>query len=409
MSNKPIIKVLGVGGGGCNAISYMSYKEIEGVELLAANTDVQDLEKIKDIQKIQIGNRETSGLGAGADPKVGRKAAEENEDEIRKFLEGSNLLILSSGMGGGTGTGASPVIAKIAKEMGMLVIAVVTTPFDFEREHRMNQAQKGIEELKEHVDSLICIPNNKLKNTIEKGTSLMDVFKIVDDVLHRAIEGISDIITKPGFINIDFNDLKTIMSNSGNSMIGLGYGKGENKAKDAALDAIKCELLEENNLARAKRAVVNITLGLDGSFDDFEEIGEVIKEITAEGANVIVGTSIDERLEGEAKVTIIATDFLPASEIEKENEIKEVIIEDKDNKNELPSFSKRSNKKNTFNFEPKNSVNSKEQNEDLKDEKNDQNISIDEVSKDDQKEDSKETTNDQKISKIPDFLRRSID
>lgn len=405
MSNKPIIKVLGVGGGGCNAISYMSYKEIEGVELLAANTDVQDLDKIKDIQKIQIGNKETSGLGAGADPKVGRKAAEENEDEIRKFLEGSNLLILSSGMGGGTGTGASPVIAKIAKEMGMLVIAVVTTPFDFEREHRMSQAQKGIEELKEHVDSLICIPNNKLKNTIEKGTSLMDVFKIVDNVLHRAIEGISDIITKPGFINIDFNDLKTIMTDSGNSMIGLGYGSGENKARDAALDAIKCELLEENNLARAKRAVVNITLGLDGSFDDFEEIGEVIKEITAEGANVIVGTSIDERLENQAKVTIIATDFLPASNTEDDTKNKEKEIEEINDKNELPSFSRRTIKKSPINFEQKISTHL----EDHKNETNEKNDSTFKGSDENKIESSMDENKDQKLSKIPDFLRRSID
>lgn len=404
--NKPVIKVLGVGGGGCNAIAYMSYKEISGVDLLAANTDVQDLEKIKEIEKIQLGVKVTNGLGAGADPKIGRKAAEENEENIRSFLEGSNLLIISSGMGGGTGTGASPVIAEIAKSMGMLVVAVVTKPFDYERGQRMDRALKGIDELKDYVDSLIVIPNEKIRETISPDTALTEVFKEVDQVLHRAIEGISDVVTKPGFINIDFNDLKTCMKESGNAMIGLGYGEGENKAKKAALQAINCNLLEEKNLNKAKRAVINVTLGLDGTLNDFNEVGEIIKSITSDGANVIMGTSVDEKLNDQAKVTIIATDFNSEEDqkIEEEKEItpikEEIQVEDK--KDELPSFIK-TNKSNESKIPKQDKKDQKNTKDDLK-----ESIEIKDpiIEKEKIVEEKKEEITK---PKIPSFLRKKVD
>lgn len=354
---KPIIKVIGVGGGGCNAISFMSYSEIDGVEFIAANTDAQDLEKLKNVnKKIQLGEKLTSGLGAGADPKIGRKSAEDDEEIIRNYLEGANLLFISAGMGGGTGTGAAPVIAEIARKMGLLVIAVVTKPFDFERESRMNKALKGIEELRPNVDSLIIIPNQKLKDIMPEETSLKEVFESVDRVLYDAIQGISDIVTKTGFINIDFNDLKTIMSNSGdtkNSLIGIGKAKGEGRATKAALEAINCPFLEERNLSSANGVIVNVTLDVDASLKEFEEVGDVIKSITSEGAEVIMGATISEKASDEITVTIIATDF-----IAKENK---EIIENKDTKkieeidSELPSFlSKNKNKKTTPKNENKN-------------------------------------------------------
>lgn len=346
--SKPIIKVLGAGGAGCNAVAYMSHAEIEGVEFLGANTDAQDLEKLVSVKRIQLGKEETKGLGAGADPKVGRKSAEENREEIRQELEGSNLLFISAGMGGGTGTGAAPVIAEIAKELGMLVIAVVTKPFDYERQKRMKQAEQGIEKLKEHVDSLIVIPNDQLRDVIPLDTPLSDVFQKVDEVLHKAIQGIAEIVTKRGVINIDFNDLKTIMNNSGNAMIGMGIATGENKATEAALQAIHSPLLEEKNLSNAQRAIINVSLGTDSSLKDFEAVGQVVKQITAEDAEVIMGTSVDEKLNEGIKVTIIATDFKSEDKIKEET--KQVIIEEpkpiikeepKNEIDELPSFLKK--------------------------------------------------------------------
>lgn len=345
---KPIIKVLGAGGAGCNAVAYMSHAEIEGVEFIGANTDAQDLEKLVNIKRIQLGKEETKGLGAGADPKVGRKSAEENRKEIQECLEGSNLLFISAGMGGGTGTGAAPVIAEIAKELGMLVIAVVTKPFDYERQKRMKQAEQGIEKLREHVDSLIVIPNDQLRDVIPMDIPLSEVFERVDQVLHNAIQGIAEIVTRRGVINIDFNDLKTIMSNSGNAMIGVGYATGENKATEAALLAIQSPLLEEKNLSNAQRAIVSVSLGSDSSLKDFEAVGQVVKQITAEDAEVIIGTSIDEKLNEGIKVTIIATDFktnLDVIEEEKnqnKNIVKEVVVEKEiDELDDLPSFIKK--------------------------------------------------------------------
>jgi cell division protein FtsZ len=346
---KPKIKSIGVGGGGCNATAYMSHSEIEGVEFIAANTDAQDLEKLtKDIKKIQLGEKLTSGLGAGANPKIGRRSAEESEEEIRAAIEGANMLFISAGMGGGTGTGAAPIIAEIAQSMGILVVAVVTKPFHYEREKRMSQALDGIKALQEHTDSLIVIPNDQLKQIIPINTPMGEVFEKVDQVLYKAIQGIAEVVTVKGIINIDFNDLKTVMKNSGNSMIGLGIAEGEDKAKKAAEEAINSPLLEAKNLSRAKRAVVNVSLGIEGTLEDFEQVGEVVKSKTAEGAEVIMGYSVDEKLTNQVKVTIIATDFETEEDLLKLKEDNVVEIEDKiettnveENSNKLPNFIKR--------------------------------------------------------------------
>lgn len=344
---KPIIKVLGTGGAGCNAVAYMSHAEIKGVEFLGANTDSQDLEKLLNMKRIQLGKELTKGLGAGADPKIGKKSAEESEEEIRESLKGSDLLFLSAGMGGGTGTGAAPVIAEIAKELGMLVVAVVTKPFDYERKKRMDQAESGIEKLREHVDALIVIPNDQLRNVIPLDTPLSEVFAKVDEVLHRAIQGIAEIVTRRGVINIDFNDLKTIMNNSGNAMIGMGVATGDNRAEEAAMEAINSPLLEEKNLSNAQRAIVNVSFGADSSLKDFETVGQVVKQITSEDAEVIMGTSVDEKLGDGIKVTIVATDFKMEEDkpvVEEKiisqavEEVKEVVKDDLDG---IPHFLKK--------------------------------------------------------------------
>lgn len=418
---KPIIKVIGVGGGGCNAISFMSYSEINGVEFLAANTDAQDLEKLDNVQKkIQLGQKLTQGLGAGADPKIGRKSAEEDEELIRNYLEGGNLLFIAAGMGGGTGTGSAPVIADIAKKMGFLVVAVVTKPFAFERNARMNKALKGIEELKDNVDSLIVIPNEKLKEVEDISLSLTTIFENVDQVLYNSIQGISDIITKPGLINIDFNDLKTVMKDSGNSMIGIGRATGENKAERAALEAISCPFLEEKNLSSAKRVIVNVSLEVNGSLEDFDAVGRVVESITAEDAEVIMGTTINEKADDEITVTIIATDFLSNEEIEeidrikeletkKEKSVKEETIEVIEEDDGLPDFIKGI-KKNNINRSTKNKETIKseiieEENKydlskplnDLPEEKDSFNETEETIKKD----------KDEDIS-IPAFLKRSV-
>lgn len=410
---KPIIKVLGVGGGGCNAVAYMSHAEIEGVEFLAANTDAQDLEKLTDIKKIQLGVELTGGLGAGANPKIGKKSAEENREEIRKSLEGANLVFISAGMGGGTGTGAAPVVAEIAKELGMLVVAVVTKPFDYERKQRMDQAISGISSLQEHVDAIIIIPNEKLRDVIPAETALSKVFEQVDQVLYKAIQGISDIITKRGLINIDFNDLKTIMNNSGSAMMGMGIASGENRATDAALEAIHSPLLEEKNLSHAKRAVINVGLGIDGTLKDFEAVGDVVKTFTAEDAQVIMGTSVDESLGDNIKVTIIATDF----QCESEEEIEEpkIVIQEKpiieekirvEDQDELPSFIKT--KKQHASFFNKDNLPSLEDNQTLDDPIN----TIDSTPQiiDDKKEVEKVIKEEPKKEEpsIPNFLKKRI-
>lgn len=414
---KPIIKVFGVGGGGCNAVAYMSHAEIDGVEFLAANTDAQDLEKLTDIRKIQLGVELTGGLGAGADPKIGKKSAEENREEIRQALEGANLVFISAGMGGGTGTGAAPIVAEVAKELNMLVVAVVTKPFDYERQQRMDQAVSGIKNLQDHVDAMIVIPNEKLRDVIPSDTALSKVFEQVDQVLYKAIQGISDIITKRGLINIDFNDLKTIMSNSGSAMMGMGMASGEDRATKAALEAIHSPLLEEKNLSHAKRAVINVGLGIDGTLKDFEAVGEVIKTFTAPDSQVIMGTSVDESLGESIKVTIIATDFQSEKEIKKEDapiiepleptiESQEVFkeVEEED---ELPSLFKNKkqhgsffNKENTQRLNEALKVEDKK--EDLKEEPFVEDVKVKEDPKPIVEEIKKEEPN------IPNFLKKKI-
>lgn len=401
---KPKIKSIGVGGGGCNATAYMSHSEIEGVEFIAANTDAQDLEKLHNgIKKIQLGAKLTNGLGAGANPKIGRRSAEESEDEIREAIKGANMLFISAGMGGGTGTGAAPVIAEIAKSMGMLVIAVVTKPFHYEREKRMSQALSGLEALREHTDSLIVIPNDQLRNVIPVGTPMGEVFEKVDQVLYKAIQGISEIIIKRGIINIDFNDLKTIMKDSGNAMIGLGIAEGENRAEKAAKDAINSPLLEEKNLSKAKRTVVNVSFGIDGTLEDYEEVGKVVKETTAENAEVIMGYTVDEKLINQIKVTIIATDFeteddIKAAEEEKNAckpvEVEEAVTEEESLTNKLPSFVKRGRKIETPNFN-----NSKDEEKDLpKENKIEEEVNTP----------IKEQNNSGVDKKIPQFLKKKL-
>lgn len=407
---KPIIKVLGVGGGGCNAVAYMSHAEIDGVEFLAANTDAQDLGKLGDINKIQLGVELTEGLGAGANPKIGKKSAEESRDEIRQSLEGANLVFISAGMGGGTGTGAAPVIAEIAKELNMLVVAVVTKPFDYERQQRMDQAVSGINNLKDHVDAMIVIPNEKIREVIPSDTPLSKVFEQVDQVLYKAIQGISDIVTKRGLINIDFNDLKTIMKDSGSAMMGMGIASGENRAREAALEAIHSPLLEEKNLSHAKRAVINVGLGIDGSLKDFEDVGDIVKTFTAEDAQVIMGTSVDETLGDNIKVTIIATDFQSDNEIKKEEpkaDIQEVLtIEEPiqlEKEEELPSFIKA--KKTHGSFFNKENLSKLDNLGNFEEEKEDLKTTVEEIK---QVEKPEPVAPKKEEPKIPNFLKKKI-
>mmetsp|Transcript_36392 Transcript_36392/g.114877 ORF Transcript_36392/g.114877 Transcript_36392/m.114877 type:complete len:277 (+) Transcript_36392:202-1032(+) len=262
-SDEAVIKVVGVGGGGGNAVEYMVKQVIEGVDFIAMNTDAQVLKTSSADIKLQIGNEVTKGLGAGADPNVGREAAQEDREKIRQTLEGADMVFITAGMGGGTGTGAAPEVAKIAKEMGILTVAVVTKPFPFEGRKRSDFANQGIAELSKHVDSLITIPNEKLLKVMGKGTPLLQAFSAANDVLRGAVQGIAELITRPGLINVDFADVKTVMSEMGTAMMGSGVGSGEDRAEEAAEAAIACPLLEDIDLSGARGILVNITAGLD--------------------------------------------------------------------------------------------------------------------------------------------------
>lgn len=308
--NKPltaVIKVFGVGGGGSNAIEQMLLENIEGVEFIAVNTDAQALNKSSAPTNIQIGQAITKGLGAGADPSIGRQAAEEDKEEIREMLAGSDMIFITAGMGGGTGTGAAPVIAQLAKEMGILTVAIVTKPFSFEGRVRLGVAEEGVKALGESVDSLITIPNNKLLTVLGKSITLLNAFKAANNVLLGAVQGISELITRPGLINVDFADVRTVMSEMGMAMMGTGVGTGENRAREAAEAAIASPLLEDVNLSGAKGILVNITAGLDMSIGEFEEVGETVKNFTSEGAVVVVGTVIDPEMRDEVRVTVVVT------------------------------------------------------------------------------------------------------
>jgi cell division protein FtsZ len=304
-----IIKVIGVGGSGCNAITHMATNEIEGVQFISINTDAQSLSAAVESLKIQIGDTITKGLGAGANPEVGKQAAEADLELIIETVKGADMVFITCGMGGGTGTGAAPVIAKAIKDLGILTVGVVTKPFTFEGNKRMNHADNGIQELRQQVDALLVIPNEKLSQVFGSKTNLFDAFAKANEVLHNAVQGISEIITTEGFINVDFNDVKTVMKESGTAMMGMGVSAfdSEDKAESAAKKAIDCPLLEEADLSGAKGLIINVSS--DGNIDlgDFSKIGETIKEIAHKDATIIMGTSIDQSLNGAIKVTIIAT------------------------------------------------------------------------------------------------------
>lgn len=302
-----VIKVIGVGGGGGNALEHMLAQDIEGVEFICANTDAQALKNSSAKSLLQLGQQITKGLGAGANPEIGRQAAEADRERIRAALEGADMVFITAGMGGGTGTGAAPVVAEIAKQMRILTVAVVTKPFIFEGKKRLLLAEEGIKQLSQYVDSLITIPNNKLMNVLGKNVSLLDAFKAVNDVLFGAVKGIAALITRPGLINVDFADVRTVMSEMGMAMMGTGIGSGEDRARLAAEAAIASPLLEDIDLAGARGVLVNITAGPDLSIGEFEEVGEVIKGITSEGATVVVGTVIDPEMSDELRVTLVVT------------------------------------------------------------------------------------------------------
>ncbi len=302
-----VIKVIGVGGGGGNAIEHMLAERFDGVEFICANTDAQALKNSSAKTVMQLGNELTKGLGAGANPKIGRDAAEEDLDKIRASVEGSDMVFITAGMGGGTGTGAAPVFAKVARELGILTVAVVTKPFSFEGKQRSLAAEEGIRQLAEHVDSLITIPNNKLLTVLGKNISLLNAFKAANNVLLGAVRGISDLITRPGLINVDFADVRTVMSEMGMAMMGTGSASGEQRARQAAESAIASPLLEDVNLSGAKGILVNITAGMDMSIGEFEEVGDVIKEFISDDATVVVGTVIDPEMSDDMYVTVIVT------------------------------------------------------------------------------------------------------
>jgi cell division protein FtsZ len=306
-SQSAVIKVLGVGGGGGNAVAHMSQSGIEGVDFICVNTDAQALKHSKVKTALQIGCNITKGLGAGSNPEVGRQAAMEDRDRIIELIEGCDMLFITAGMGGGTGTGAAPVVAQVAKELGILTVAVVTRPFAMEGTKRGAIADHGILELSKFVDSLITIPNQKLLSVLGGSTTLLDAFRQANQVLQGAVQGIAELITRPGLINVDFADVRTVMAETGVAMMGTGFGTGEGRARSAAEMAVSSPLLEDINIAGAQGILVNVTAGLDLAIGEFEEVGTTVKQYAAEDATVVVGTVIDPELEGEIRVTVVAT------------------------------------------------------------------------------------------------------
>ncbi len=301
------IKVIGVGGGGGNAVNRMIDCRMRGIEFISANTDLQALRKAHAPHKLQLGTSLTRGLGAGGDPDIGRRSALEDTERILEMLQGSDMVFITAGLGGGTGTGAAPIIASLASEIGALTVAVVTKPFGFEGRRRMVQAESGIEELQEAVDTLITIPNERLLNFVERGTPLTEAFRIADDVLRQAVQGISDLITIPGEINVDFADVKSVMTGMGMALMGTGIAKGENRALEAAQRAISSPLLEETSIEGAKGVLLNISGGRDLALDEVAEAARIIAEAVDKEANIITGMVVDESLDEEMKVTVIAT------------------------------------------------------------------------------------------------------
>jgi len=315
LQQNAVIKVIGVGGGGGNAVQHMVEGHIDGVDFICANTDAQALRNVDARSVIQLGNGLTKGLGAGANPNVGREAAMEDRERIAEALRGADMVFITAGMGGGTGTGGAPVVAEVAKELGILTVAVVTKPFPFEGKKRMAIASQGLDQVSQHVDSLITIPNEKLLSVLGKGTSLLDAFKAANDVLQGAVQGIADLITRPGMINVDFADVRTVMSEMGQAMMGTGSATGENRAREAAEKAIGSPLLEDVDLRGAKGILVNVTAGFDLSLGEFSEVGETVEEFASENATVVVGTVIDPDLNDELRVTVVATGLGETEEV----------------------------------------------------------------------------------------------
>ncbi len=306
-SSSAVIKVIGVGGGGGNAVGHMVETGIEGVDFICTNTDSQALKGSRVRTSLQIGCNITKGLGAGADPDIGRQAAMEDRDRIHEVVEGADMLFITAGMGGGTGTGAAPIVAQVAKELGILTVAVVTKPFLMEGGKRMQIAEHGIGELGKYVDSLITIPNEKLLTVLGGETTLLDAFRSANQVLQGAVQGIAELITRPGLINVDFADVRTVMSEMGMAMMGTGVSSGEDRAREAAEAAVSSPLLEDINLAGANGILVNVTAGMDLSIGEFQEVGNTVKEFASDDATVVVGTVIDPDMTDRIRVTVVAT------------------------------------------------------------------------------------------------------
>lgn len=361
LSNEAVIKVLGIGGGGGNAVEHMVREKIEGVEFFAINTDAQALKKIEVGQTIQIGSNITKGLGAGSNPEIGKHAAEEDKEAIHSALENADMVFIAAGMGGGTGTGAAPVVAEIAKEMGILTVAVITKPFVFEGKKRMIFADQGIIELSKYVDSLIIIPNDKLLKVLNRGISLLDAFGAANNILKGAVQGIAELITKPGLMNVDFADVRTVMSEMGYAMMGTGLSSGDSRAEEAAEIAISSPLLEDIDLSGAQGVLVNITAGIDLRLDEFETVGNTIRSFASDNATVVIGTSLDSDMKDALRVTVVATGIGTDNQL-KNTMLSKKSISNKENLSKnyqyhhLNTCMKRSNQKNIYrkNIETKN-------------------------------------------------------
>ena len=346
------IEVIGVGGGGSNAVNRMIDSDLEGVSFRVLNTDAQALLQSSADRRVQLGQNLTRGLGAGGNPSIGQKAAEESKDELQQTLEGSDLVFIAAGMGGGTGTGAAPVVAEVAKQSGALTVGIVTKPFSFEGKRRMRQAEEGIARLAENVDTLIVIPNDRLKDVIA-GAPLQEAFRNADDVLRMGVKGISDIITCPGLVNVDFADVRSVMTEAGTALLGIGIGSGRSRALEAAQAAMNSPLIEAARIDGAKGCVINITGGKDMTLEDMTSASEIIYDVVDPEANIIVGAVVDESMEGEIQVTVIATGF-DTNQPQKQQRIKNRlsnqpfynISDNKDTGTNIPEFLRlRQNKK----------------------------------------------------------------
>jgi cell division protein FtsZ len=335
------IKVIGVGGGGCNALNTMIDLKLEGVDFIAANTDAQVLKISQSPQKIQLGARITGGRGAGADPEIGRKATLESVDQIREALDGADMVFITAGLGGGTGTGGAPIVANIAKEVGALSVAIVTKPFQFEGRRRQLQAEQGWTELNRYADTLITIPNQRLLAVSGKEMPLLDAFRKADEILYQAAKGISDLILVPGLINLDFADVKTVMSEMGMAMMGMGIASGENRAVEAAQRAISSPLLEDISIHGAKGVLLNITGGPDLTLAEINEASSLIQKETFEDANIIFGAVIDKRMSGDIRVTVIATGLGAEEQKEERKRRLRVIPDDAEENMDVPTFLRR--------------------------------------------------------------------